>query len=456
MTTAVPDLHFDLAQVDPADQSMAERLALLDPDARADALADVTENDARALEWDWDFWARPDQKEPPEFRDASKKVWVVRAGRGFGKTRTGAETTRDRLDRLKTGRIHLIGPTAGDVRDVMVEGDSGILAVFPSWQRPHYEPSKRRVTFHNGAVATTFSADEPERLRGPQCEWFWGDEPASWRYGEDAFDNLAFGHRLGVPQGILTGTPKVLQWLIEIIEDADTVETRGSSYRNLANLAPSFIRRILARYEGTRLGLQEIHAEILEDVEGALWTRAMIEETRIRPTWDADGFLDLPPLARIVVAVDPSGTSTGDEAGIIVAGKDLDERGYVLDDRTVQGSPEEWATAAVAAFDEWDADVIIGEKNYGGDMVEAMIRGVRRNVSYRGVSAKKGKRTRAEPVAQVFEQARAHLVGSFGDLETEMTQTIFDGSEDSPNRVDAMVYALTDLLVMPKRKVRVR
>lgn len=295
----------------------------------AEALASLTEADAEALLHDWRFQARPEQL-PPEW---DWQVWLLLAGRGFGKTRTGAEWVRAQV-KAGSGRIALIGPTAGDVRDVMVEGVSGIVSV--SWVHdrdvkgsliglPQYEPSKRRLTWANGATATTFSADEPERLRGPQHDCIWADELAAWRYASDTWDMAMFGLRLGtLPQAMVTTTPRPIPLVRDLLKAPSTAVTRGSTYENRANLAPSFFDKIIRKYEGTRLGRQELQAELLDDVPGALWNRALIDDQRVHQA-------GLPDMVRVVVAVDPSGTSgdgEGDSVGIVAAGKGLDGKAY--------------------------------------------------------------------------------------------------------------------------------
>src|SRR6201987_4065014 len=290
--------------------------------------------EANAFEYHWRYRARPEQL-PPE---GSWRVWLLMAGRGFGKTRCGAEWVRAEV---KAGRrrIALVGATAADALDVMGEGEAGILAISPDHERPLYEPSKRRLTWRNGAVATTFSADEPERLRGPQHDAAWGDEPGAWRYPE-AWDMLMFGTRLGAdPRTVVTTTPRPAKLIRDLVRDPTCVVTRGSSYENRANLAGAFLQQIIKKYEGTRLGRQELNAELLDDVPGALWNRDRIEESR----WPTQKVV--PDLTRIVGAIDPA-ASTGeesDETGIIVAGKDADGRGFVLDDHSGRYPPTEWA-----------------------------------------------------------------------------------------------------------------
>lgn len=404
-----------------------------------------TEEEARRFPWAWEeWWARPSQLSP----DGEWRVWLLLAGRGFGKTRVGAEQVAKWV-RAGCRRIALVAPTAADARDVMIEGESGLLSIGAPETRPRYEPSKRRLTWPNGAIATTFSADEPERLRGPQHDAAWCDEIASWRYPE-AWDMLMFGLRLGNdPRVVVTTTPKPVKIIRELVGDPTTVITRGSSYENQANLAPAFFAQIVRKYEGTRLGRQELNAEILDDTPGALWSRSLIEETR----WPAHR--NVPDLVRIAVAIDPA-ASTGEEAdetGIVVAGKDANGHGYVLADQSGRYPPTEWARTAIALYRQHKADRIVAEVNNGGDMVEATIRMIDRNASYSAVRASRGKVIRAEPVAALYEQRRIHHVGAFPTLEDQMCAFApdFDRATAgfSPDRVDALVWAFADLLVEP-------
>jgi phage terminase large subunit-like protein len=344
----------------------------------------------------------------------------------------------------------------------MVEGEAGILAISPDHERPLYEPSKRRLTWRNGAVATTFSADEPERLRGPQHDAAWCDELGAWRYPE-AWDMLMFGMRLGAdPRTVVTTTPRPAKLIRDLVRDPTCVVTRGSSYENRANLAGAFLQQIIKKYEGTRLGRQELNAELLDDVPGALWSRALIEAAR-----PPMGFV-MPDLVRVVVAIDPAASSgeDADETGIIVAGKDKDSRGYVLADLSGHHTPIEWARIAVAAYKSHGADRIVAEVNNGGEMVEATLRVVDDNVAYTAVHATRGKVVRAEPVAALYEQRRIRHMGAFTALEDQMCEFTPDldrskpkrdptdpsslgmgGARSSPDRADALVWAFTELLV---------
>ena len=382
------------------------------------------------------------------------------AGRGFGKTRTGAECVREWVAEGKR-RIALVGPTASDTRKVMVEGESGLLTISPPWDRPEYNPSLREIRWKNGALATLYTADEPERLRGPQHDCAWCDELAAWRFPE-AWDNLLFGLRLGDdPRAIITTTPKPVKLMRELVTDRNTHVTRGSSYDNRDNMAPAFFDAIIKKYEGTRLGRQELMAELLEDLPGALWTRAMIDKCRITKLQHA--------WIRIVVAIDPAVTSGEDsaETGIIVAGLNRDGHVYVLEDASLRGTPGEWAMRALQAYGRWDASTVVAEVNNGGDLVEANLRSVIASTKlgamgaammpYRPVRASRGKLVRAEPVAALYEQGRVHHAGMFSQLEDQMCSYVPNMDLRSPDRMDALVWAIWDLVVEPdKAKLTMR
>jgi phage terminase large subunit-like protein len=411
----------------------------------------LTSDQAISILHDWRFWARPNQLPPA----GEWRIWLLLAGRGFGKTRTGAELVRARVASGSARRIALVAPTAADARDVMVEGESGILTISPNRERPQYEPSKRRLTWPNGAIATLFSADEPERLRGPQHDLAWCDELAAWRYPE-AWDMLMFGLRLGQdPRAVVTTTPRPNPLLRRLLADPRVVVTRGRTAENRGNLAPAFLEQIVRRYEGTSLGRQELDGEVFEDVRGALWSRALIDAARASIK---------PELARIVVAIDPAVASgeQADETGFIVAGADSGGRGYVLADVSGRYAPAEWARAAITAYRAHAADRVIAEVNNGGEMVEATLRMVDPSVPFRAVRAARGKTARAEPIAALYEQGRIHHVGGFPQLEDQMCAFVpgakrgsrngfaRDATSGSPDRVDALVWALTELLVEPR------
>ncbi len=363
---------------------------------------------------------------------------MLKCGRGFGKTRTGAETIR--IWARTFNWVNLIAPTADDARDIMIEGESGILSVCHPRERPNYEPSKRRLTWQNGAQSLIFTADEPERLRGKQHQKLWADELASWRYPE-SWDQAMLGLRLGKnPQAIITTTPKPTELVRTILADPHTVVTSGSTYDNRANLAERFYRAIIKKYEGTRLGRQELNAELLDDNPDALFTRANIEKARVKEGVEYD---------RVVVAIDPAATSNAmsDDTGIVACGKKGDQ-GYVIADRTLKASPLDWAKAAIQLYHEVKADRIVAEVNNGGEMVVSTIRTIDPNVPVTAVTATRGKAIRAEPVAALYEQGRMHHVGMFAELEDQMCEwNPGDASAKSPDRMDALVWAVTELIV---------
>lgn len=371
-------------------------------------------------------------------------TWLILAGRGWGKSKTGAQSVLEVVANGSASRIALVAPTAADARDVMVEGESGILASAKPWERPLYEPSKRRLTWPNGAIATTYSAEEPEALRGPQHDFAWCDELCRWKYVQDTWDMLQFGLRLGKsPRQIITTTPKPIKTLKEILADPMTIVTRGRTLDNKDNLAPAFMRKVVGKYEGTRLGRQELEAAILEDVAGALWDRNHIDLTRIksRP----------PSINPVVVAVDPPVTSgeDADECGIVVAGRDQATNSLVvLGDHSSHGdTPGEWAKKVVEAYKLHQANYIVAEVNNGGELVAEVIRHVDPNLPIRMVRASRGKVTRAEPIALLYEQGRASHLGSFAQLEDQMCMFTSDFDPKvmgfSPDRVDALVWAAT-------------
>lgn len=407
-----------------------------------------------ALRWHWPFHARPNQIAP----EGDWLTWLILAGRGFGKTRTGAEWVREMVcgvTPLTKGRYHriaLVAETSADARDVMVEGDSGILGVHPKDFRPLYEPSKRRLTWPNGATATLFNATEPDQLRGPQHDLAWADELAKWAYARETWEQMQFGLRLGdEPRCAITTTPRPIPVLKEIIADPSTVMTRGSTMDNKSNLAASFIHQITKKFAGTRLGRQELDAEVLDDVPGALWTRLMLDTTRVASA---------PEMSRVVVAIDPSGTDgddEGDEIGIVAAGRGIDGRGYVLGDYTCKLSPDGWARRAITAYYQHEADRIVAERNFGGAMVAAVVRSADGKVPYKEVTASRGKTARAEPISALYEQGRVSHVGGFPELEDEMCMMTSSGfiGERSPNRVDACVWALTEVMLGHQRPEQV-
>lgn len=439
--------------------SPAQLFAAMSEEEQEEALKKFSPEMMAHLRFDWKFWARPNQLIP----EGDWTTWLILAGRGFGKTRTGAETIRQWVcgdTPLSKGRYHkiaLVAETAPDARDVMVEGPAGLLACHPKDFRPTYYPSKRSVEWPNGAQAILFNAVEPDQLRGPQFDAAWCDELAKWRYASDTFDQLQFGLRLGDhPRQVITTTPRPIPVVRRLMNDANTFVTRGRTYDNAANLAAPFLRQVEERYAGTRLGRQELDGEVLDDIPGALWNREIIDGNR-RP--------EAPELDRIIVAVDPAATSgeEADETGIVAVGIATDAdgytRGYVLADRSLRGTPEEWAKAAVGLYKELDADRIVAEKNQGGEMVESVLRTVDRNVPITLVSATRGKVVRAEPASALYEQGRVHHVGRFDKLEDQMCMFARDVDRspgNSPDRVDALVWGLTAVFekITGRRKPR--
>lgn len=335
--------------------------------------------------------------------------------------------------------MNLIGATADDARDIMIEGESGILAICPPSERPVYKKSDRQLDWPSGCKSLIFTADEPDRLRGKQHEKLWADELCAWRYVAESWDQAMFGLRLGKqPQAIVTTTPRPIKSLKDLLNDPATVVTRGSTYDNRANLAPNFFSKITSKYENTRLGRQELYAEVLEDIEGALWKNAMLDQYRVAKA---------PDLRRIVVAIDPavSANKTSDETGIVAVGQGIDKQYYPLSDVSGIYTPLEWAKKAIHQYETLEADAIVAEVNNGGDLVEANLKAC----GYKGrvikVHASKGKVIRAEPVVGLYEQGQVHHVGDLAKLETQMT-TWDPKEDDSPDRVDALVWAITELM----------
>ena len=400
-----------------------------------DIINSLSDEEVEVLMYDWVIWARDNQLDPGLSNE--KNIWLILAGRGWGKTRTGAEYVRQ-LVQEGYKRIALIAPTPADARDVMIEGESGLLSVCPEWEMPIYEPSKRRLTFPNGAIATVYSGYKPDQLRGPQHDAFWADELAAWQYLQETWDMLMFGLRLGNPRGIITTTPRPLPLIKELIKSKNVIVTRGSTYENRENLADAFFNAIIGKYEGTRLGRQELNAEILDDNPNALWNRKNIESNRVTKA---------PDLKRIIIGVDPNASNTekSDEIGIIAAGIDNDGIGYILEDLSMLGSPKEWGTTAITGYYKYKADRIVAEINQGGNMVEFVLRSIDKNIPYKGVYASKGKYTRAEPISALYEQNKVKHVGTFPKLEDEMCE--WEPGMDSPNRMDALVWALTELML---------
>lgn len=418
---------------------LSEDLASLDPDTLHFILSD------------WQLWARDDQLPPHSTATGDDwRVWLILGGRGAGKTRAGAEWVRAKalaippLGEERAMRIALVGETLGDVRRVMVEGVSGLLAIHRDDERPQLEVSKSQLVWPNGTVAQMFSAEDPDSLRGPQFDAAWCDELAKWRRPEETWDMLQFGMRLGEsPTIAVTTTPRPLPLLKAIMNDPATVITRAATTANAAHLAPAFIAEMERRYAGTALGRQELLGEIVDEQSGSLWRRDWIEQARVK---------DCPELRSIVVAVDPPVTATAnsDACGIIVAGLGADGRAYIAADRSLQGrEPQVWARAAVRAYHEFMADRVVAEVNQGGDLVVSILRQIDEAVPVRSVRATRGKWLRAEPVAALYAEGRVAHVGVHATLEEQMLAFGADGLSRgrSPDRVDALVWALTDLMI---------
>lgn len=430
-------------------KSLAQEIAEL-PEAEQTAALEGT--DPEALLYDWGFWSRPEQQEPDEDWFT---IWAIVAGRGVGKTRSGAEWVRDKAREPKT-RIALVGRTSADGRDVMVEGESGIMNVCAPSEQPEYSPSNRRITWPNGSIATTFSADTPDQVRGPQFHFAWCDEMAAWNHipgvdGATAWDNVQIATRLGDrPRILATTTPKRLPAMTELLkrEGKDVVVTRGSTLENAGNLGEAYLKFIFGLYAGTRMEQQELYGIMLDDVEGALWDMPLIERGRVK---------SLPiGLPYKVIAVDPSvAENPKDECGIIVMGgtghKVLASRhAYVLEDASVHGSPDVWAKHVVAMWEKWQCPVVV-EVNQGGSLVRRMIHSLNKNVPILEVRAHQGKQVRAEPVLLKYDQQKVHHLGYLGELESQLCSWVPGESKKSPDRLDALVYAVIALIVDPPR-----
>lgn len=425
--------------------SMAERYALLPDVERAAALEAMTEEQLATLTSDWRFWARPKQTPP----DGDWSTWLLRAGRGFGKSRAGAGWTSERA--METKRwIALVARTPADARDYMIEGPSGLLRTGKPEHRPIYEPSKRRLTWPNGTWATIYSDEEPDQLRGFSGDTAWLDEFGKFRNAQDVWDNLQFGMRevsADRPRRLITTTPRPIKILRMIEADPGTRTVTGSSYENRANLDPTWFKDTISKYEGTRLGRQEIHAEILDETPGALWSLKQLDDHRIRRVED------IPDMQRVVIGLDPNTAEPDDEniglaeCGIVVVGLGVDGRAYVLDDVSGHYGPAEWARKSLAALDRYEGDAIIAETNQGGAMVANTLRAVRRDIRVIEVHASRGKATRAEPVAALYEQGKVWHVGTHTTLEDQMTMFTPYGvaGGTTADRVDALVWALTHL-----------
>lgn len=423
-----------------APQSEAERVAQLSGEDYAKWLKRIKPETLWQIEYDWPFWARTDQWPPlREWR-----TWFVMAGRGFGKTRMAAEYVRSCAEADGSLRIALVAATLHEARSIMIEGESGLLAIAPDEMRPTWEPSLKRLVWPSGAIANVFAASEPEALRGPEHHLAWADEVAKWERGVDAWDNLMMTMRLGEdPRIVATTTPRAVPLVRRLLKEDGVSITRGAMEANRANLPNSYRQAMAETYGNARLGRQELLGEFLEDAEDALWTRDLIERCRVKIA---------PEMRRIVIGVDPPASAGGDACGIIAVGKGADGKAYVLADHSVKGrSPEGWARAVSAAALAWGADRVVAEANNGGDMVVSTLQAADVSMPVKKVSASRGKVARAEPVAALYEAGKAFHIGAFPELEDELCGLIsgggYEGPGRSPDRADALVWAMSELML---------
>lgn len=415
---------------------------------RKKILESLTEDRATELLWDWRFWARPKQL-PPE---GDWATWILLAGRGFGKTRSGCGFVHERAMQSPGRWIALVAKTPADARDYMIEGPGGLIRNTPPWQRPTYEPSKRRVTWPNGSWGTIYSDEEPDQTRGYSGDTAWLDEFAKFKNAQDTWDNLQFGMREvsnDRPRRLITTTPRPIPILRKIMTLPSTRVVIGTSHENKLNLDSSWYHETVKGYEGTRLGRQEVNAEILDDIPGALWTRTVVDEARLLESEV------LPDMQQVVVAVDPSGSSgredsTADEIGIVIFGRGVDGLGYVLGDYSCSLSPSGWGRRVADAYHHFRADRVVVEKNFGGDMVRHVINTADKTVPVKDVTASRGKVVRAQPISSLYEQRRVRHHGpGLQKLEDQMCSMTGDGylGEGSPDRVDALVWGASDLML---------
>jgi phage terminase large subunit-like protein len=437
-----------------ARSSRAEKLLALEPDERRAQLARMSHAQRKRLSRHWRLWAH-DGQVPPAL---GWHTWMIMAGRGYGKTRAGAEWVREIAENNPAARIALVGASLGEARRVMVEGESGLLAIArPKW-RPVYEPSKRQLTWPNGAMATLYSAGEPESLRGPQHGHAWCDEIAKWDQAggraEAAWDNLMLGLRLGLaPSAVATTTPRAVALVKRLLGQSDVLVTRGTTADNKDNLPPGFLRQVRAQFGRSLLGRQELYGELIEEIEGALWSRALLEDCR-EDSASA-------PERRVVIGVDPPASAGGDACGIIVCALGQDGIARVLADCSVRKpTPEKWARAVAMAARGWKADRVIAEANNGGEMVRSVLHAADISLPVRLVHASRGKTARAEPVAALYESGRVRHVGQLPQLEDELCGLMagggYEGPGRSPDRADALVWALSELMLGRRSEPRVR
>jgi phage terminase large subunit-like protein len=436
-------------RMEAAGRSAAERLA-----AQWDMVGEAWQRDHdkaffRNFAHDWSQWSHAGQRPPP----GDWRTWLILAGRGFGKTRAGAEWVRAQAEADGSLRIALVAATLAEARAVMVEGDSGLMTIAPPDHRPRFEPSLRRLTWPSGAIATLFGASEPEALRGPQHHMAWCDEIAKWPHADATWDNLAMGLRLGVrPRTVATTTPRPVPLVRRLVAAKDSVVTRGRTTDNRANLSPDYIARMEGDYAGTQFGRQELDGELIEELQGALWSRTLIERQRSIAPPDVT--------RRTVIGVDPpaGAGAASDACGIVVVALGEDERAYVLADASVQGAtPEGWAQAVTQAAERWRADRVVAEANNGGAMIESVLRACDATLPLKLVHASTGKSARAEPIMMLYQRGKVMHVGAFPALEDEMTGLImgggYEGPGRSPDRADALVWALTELMLEKKPAV---
>jgi phage terminase large subunit-like protein len=423
--------------------SPAQLLASLSEQERIEWMAKLSTEQQAELRYNWEFWARPAQLEP----EGDWRTWLALAGRGFGKTEIGAQWIRKRV--IEGARmIALVAETQKDLEEVMIPR---LLKVTPDSEAPDVRYKPVRIRWPNGAIAYGYNGTEPDQLRGPEFDTAWVDELAKYSKARETWDMLQFTMRRGTPRMLVTTTPRPIPIIKDIMSKPATVVTRGKTIDNADNLAPEFMEDIMSKYAGTRLGRQELDGEIVDDVPGALWTREMLDRNRLT---------EAPEMARVVIGVDPSGTDgsddEGDPVGIVAAGRGIDGRGYLLGDYTCKLSPDGWGRRAVTAYHQNEADRLVAERNFGGAMVKAVIKTADASVAYKEVVASRGKVARAEPVAALFEQGRVSVIGSLAELEDEMCLMTSHGfvGEGSPNRVDAAVWALTEVMLGHQVPVR--
>ena len=417
----------------------------LTAEQRRAALASLTPGEREELEWCWQFWGRPDQIAPPP----PWRTWLLLGGRGSGKTRSASEWVRGEMEAGRRRDVGIIGPTMDQVRRIQIEGISGLLNTCPPWCRPSFEPSTRRIVWPSGSTAFLFSAEEPSRLRGPNLSAIWIDELTSMANAPEVWDVAMMALRIAGPQGhqpcaIVTTTPKPQKLLRSILEASSTVVTRARTSDNAANWDVSTLSYLHDKYGGTRLGRQELDAELLQDTEGALWQQSLIDGSRV----------DAAPatLKKIVIGVDPSGGGSA-ATGIVAVGQAANNHLYVIGDHSVKGSPETWGRAVARAYHSHQANKICVEKNYGGDMAASVLKSIEPNLPITTVVASEGKQLRAEPIVSLYEQSRVHHCGTFPLLEDEMTGWDPNGNDPSPDRVDALVWACTELSGRPPMQI---